>query len=58
MYGLTVRGTLARVCRFQEPGFIFHMPNDFGPTIEGKATYFSFTLIGNDVYVGWLRPYN
>ena len=58
MYSLLVKGGKSEICSFQEQGLVFHMPNDFGPTLTGKQTLFSFSHIGNDVYVAWVKPYD
>jgi hypothetical protein len=58
IYGLIVKGRLPRTCKFEEKGVIFHMPANFGPTVAGKQTLFSFARVGNDVYVAWIRPYD
>lgn len=58
VFGLLVQGTKTAVCTFREEGVVFHMPNDFGATIAGHTTLFSFTRIGNEIFVAWVRPYD
>lgn len=56
-YMLWVKGERAATCRFLANGLTFHYPPSHGPTLPGSTTAYSFTRIGDDVLVSWVRGY-
>jgi hypothetical protein len=56
-YTLYVRGKKSGTCSFSADGLTFRYPSNYGPTIQGSATIFSFARFGSDVVVAWTPGY-
>lgn len=56
-YSLYVRGKVSGTCSFHADGLTFRLPENYGATLPGTTTLYSFERFGADVLVSWIPGY-
>lgn len=62
-YSFVIKGTSAATCSFSGYSDLgttiltMHLPPDHAATISGKHTFYTFSVVGTDVYVAWTPGY-
>lgn len=62
-YTFVVKGTTSATCSFNAysdagiTALTFHMPPDHGATTATKHTFYTFMVVGTDVYASWITGY-
>lgn len=63
VYSFVVKGATSTTCSFASYGdagvtlLTTHLPPDHGATVTGKHTFYTLSVVGNDVYVAWTPGY-
>lgn len=56
-YTLILQGATSATCSFTHSGLIFRLPPGHGATTVSKHTAYTFSRVGSNVYVAWIKGY-